>query len=54
LRAGVQKKTNKYIEPSKKHEARPRVRIRRSVRTVFKTDLAGTGDAAVEAGVSDD
>jgi len=54
FRAGVQKKTNKYIEPSKKQEARPRVRMRRSVRTVFRTDLAGIDEAAAEAVVSDD
>jgi hypothetical protein len=48
LRAGVQKNTNKYIDPSKKQEARPRVRMRRSVSTVFRTDFAGT-DEAVES-----
>ena len=54
FRAGVQKKTNRYIDPSKKQDASPRVRMRRSVRTVFRTDLAGTGEAAAEAAESDD
>lgn len=47
FRAGVQKKTNRYIEPSKKQEARPRVRMRRSVRTTFRTGLAGMVEATV-------
>jgi hypothetical protein len=50
FRAGVQKNTKRYIEPSKKQEARPRVRMRLSVRTVFKPDLGGM-DAEAEEGL---
>lgn len=39
VNAGVQKKTKRYMEPSKKHDARPRVRMRRSVRMVRSTDF---------------
>jgi len=42
LRKGVQKKTKRYIEPSKMHEARPRVRIRGLVKTTARTDLVWT------------
>jgi len=34
FKAGVQKNTKRYMEPSKKHEARPMVRIRLSVKTI--------------------
>lgn len=36
FRAGVQKKTKRYIEPSKKQLASPRVRMRLSVKILFK------------------
>jgi hypothetical protein len=41
VNAGVQKKTKRYIEPSKKHDARPRVKMRRSVRMVRSTEFDG-------------
>lgn len=44
FKAGVQKKTNRYMEPSKKQDARPRVRIRRSVSTILRADFAGIGE----------
>jgi hypothetical protein len=41
--------THRYIDPSKKHDARPKVRIRRSLKTVRSVDLAGefSGDRIV-------
>jgi hypothetical protein len=53
FRAGVQKKTKRYIEPSKKQEARPRVKIRESLRTNFREDLAGMNVEAEERLASD-
>lgn len=40
-RAGVQKKTNRYIEPSKMQDARPSVRIRLSLIIVSRTEGGG-------------
>jgi hypothetical protein len=54
FRAGVQKKTKRYIDPSKKQEASPRVKMRESVKTVFKADLTGMGAEAEEELGSDD
>lgn len=44
FKAGVQKKTNRYMLPSKKQDARPRVRMRLSVKTVLSALLAGVAD----------
>ena len=41
FRAGVQKKTKRYMLPSKKQDARPRVRMRLSVMIVLRIFLAG-------------
>lgn len=47
-RAGVQKKTKRYMEPSKNAEARPRVKMRGEVRTCVRLrGLAGTEDVDV-------
>lgn len=46
-RAGVQKKTKRYIEPSKKQDARPRVRIRRSLRMYEIVELVVDGEERV-------
>lgn len=46
LSAGVQKKTKRYIDPSKKQDARPSVRIRRSENTTLSAFLAGIEDSA--------
>lgn len=43
-RAGVQKKTNRYMEPSKMQDARPRVRIRLSFIIVRRTEGGGGWD----------
>lgn len=51
FRAGVQKKTKRYIEPSKKQDARPRVRMRLSVMMVLRTFFAGGIEGEREAGV---
>ena len=51
LRAGVQKKTKRYMEPSKKQEARPRVKIRLSVMMVLSTLFAGGIERESDAGV---
>lgn len=46
FKAGVQKKTKRYIEPSKKQDARPRVKIFLSEKTILRTFLAGTSDSS--------
>jgi hypothetical protein len=51
FRAGVQKKTKRYIEPSKKQDARPRVRMRLSVRMVLRMFLAGSAWGVRVAGL---
>lgn len=47
FRAGDQKKTNRYMLPSKKQEARPSVSIRLSVKNIFRAFLAGVDVVAV-------
>lgn len=51
LRAGVQKKTKRYMLPSKKQDARPRVRMRVSVRMVLTMFLAGGREGERVAGL---
>lgn len=41
FKAGVQKNTKRYMLPSKKHDARPRVRIRLSEKQVLSALSAG-------------
>lgn len=43
FRKGVQKKTKRYMLPSKKQEARPRVKIRGLVKIRVRTELVGSG-----------
>ena len=47
--AGVQKKTKRYMLPSKKQEARPMVRIFLSVKTVLSAFLVGAEEATDSA-----
>lgn len=44
LSAGVQKNTKRYMLPSKKQDARPRVRMRLSVKKVFNASFGGMED----------
>lgn len=44
LRKGVQKKTKRYMLPSKKQEARPRVKIRGLVKIKLRAEVVGGGD----------
>ena len=41
FQCGCPEKTKRYIEPSKKQDARPRVRIRWEVKAVLREDLLG-------------
>lgn len=50
LRKGVQKKTKRYMLPSKKQEARPRVKIRGLVKISLRADGAGGGVLEVREG----
>lgn len=48
LRAGVQKNTKRYILPSKKQDASPRVRMRLSVKNVLRASFGGLDDSEDE------
>jgi hypothetical protein len=52
FKAGVQKNTKRYMEPSKKQEASPRVKIRVLVKTRFR--MEGFAAGALETGVGDE
>jgi len=43
FRNGVQKNTKRYMLPSKKQEARPRVKMRGLVRIRLRTEAVGRG-----------
>ena len=48
MRAGVQKNTKRYMLPSKKQDARPRVRMRLSVKKVLRASFGGVDDSDEE------
>lgn len=50
FRKGVQKKTKRYMLPSKKQEARPRVKIRGLVKIRARTEEVGRGSLGVREG----
>jgi hypothetical protein len=52
FKAGVQKNTNRYMEPSKKQEASPRVKIRELVNTRLR--MEGFAAGALDTGVGDE
>lgn len=53
FKAGVQKKTNRYMLPSKKQDARPRVKIRLSANMILSAFLGGGEDEHDDGDVCD-